>query len=121
MNKSSEVMNYNKIRLLAEEQKLSIRKLCAKVGITDVGFRKMIEKDTMKIKTFEKITDVLGVSPCYFFKENGKPEDYKVKGGPRDYEKRESISPERENELLRELLLEKDKRLKLLEEKHKLY
>jgi len=114
-------MNYNKIRLLAEEQKLSIRKLCAKVGITDVGFRKMIDKDTMKIKTFEKITDVLGVSPCYFFKENGKPEDYKLKDRRVNCEKTEPAGLERETELLKELIREKDKRLKLLEEKYNPY
>lgn len=111
-------MNYNKIRSLSEERKLSIRKLCIQTGITDVGFRKMIEKDTMKIATLEKIAGVLKVHPVYFFKDDGKPEDHQIKDRPGDYEKKEPVSLHYETELLKELIREKDKRLKLLEEKY---
>ena len=111
-------MNYNKIRLLTKERKLSIRKLCVQAGITDVGFRKMTEKNTMKIETLEKIAKALDVSPVYFFDTDGKPEDYQVKDKPGDYERMEPVNLKRENELLKELIKEKDKRLKLYEENH---
>jgi len=114
-------MNYNKIKLLAEKKKLSQAELCRRTGISPVGFIQMIQNDRMKISVLEKIAEVLGVSPEYFFSNDGKPEDYQAKDRPANYEKKEPVSLERETELLKELILEKDKRLKLLEEKNKIH
>jgi len=110
-------MDYNKIKCLAEKRGISIAELCRRIGISDVGFYQMIPKNRMKINTLEKIADVLGVNPGYFFDKNNEDVlEYEIKKGenqpvedPPDQDYKNEI------QLLRELLKEKDKRLALYE------
>jgi len=111
-------MNLNKIKDLAEKKRITIVELCKKSDISHSGFYKNVQKGEIKVSRLEKLANVLGVSPAYFFSDDGKPEDYQSKDRPVNYEKKEPVSLERETELLKELILEKDKRLKLLEEKY---
>jgi len=114
-------MNLNKIKDLAEKKRITIVELCKKSDISHSGFYKNVQKGEIKVSRLEKLANVLGVSPAYFFSDDGKPEDYQLKDRPVNYEKTETVSLERESELLKELIREKDKRLKLLEEKYNPY
>jgi len=109
---------YNKIEEIAKKRGISIRKLCDKAGITDSAYHNGKENFALKVKTIIKFADILKISPAYFFTDDGKPEDYQVKDNTGNYEKREPVNLAREAELLKELIKEKDKRLKLFEEKH---
>lgn len=111
-------MNLNRIKTLAEKRGITIVDLCNKSDMSHSGFYKNVQKGEIKVSKLEKIADILKVSPAYFFENNGKPEDYQVKDKPGYYEKMEPANIKRENELLKELIKEKDKRLKLYEENH---
>ena len=82
---------YDKIEELAKKRKLSIRKLCNKAEITDSAYHNGKENFALKVKTIIKFADILQVSPAYFFEEDGKPEDYKVKDKPGAYNKKDAI------------------------------
>lgn len=111
-------MNLNRIKTLAEKKGITIVELCKRSDISHSGFYKNIQKGEIKVSRLEKLANVLGVSPGYFFEDSANPEDHQVKDKPGDYEKTEPVNLKCEAELLKELIREKDKRLKLLEEKH---
>jgi len=115
------VLVYNKIEELAKKRKISIRKLCDKAEITDSAYHNGKGNFALKVKTIMKFADILKVSPAYFFEDNGDTEYQQAKDKPGDSEKTERVGLEREAELLKELIREKDKRLKLLEEKYNPY
>lgn len=111
-------MNLNKIKALAENRGITIVDLCKKAVMSHSGFYKNIQKGEIKVSKLEKIADILKVSPAYFFENNGNPEGHQVKERPGYYKKTEPVNIKRENELLKELIKEKDKRLKLYEDNH---
>jgi len=59
----------NRIKLISEQNKLSIRKLCSELGITEVGFAKMFKNDSLKVATLDKIAKYFNVPVSYFFEE----------------------------------------------------
>lgn len=62
-------MNYSKLKGLIESNNFTIRKFCAKVGITESGYYRMIENRSMKIDTLEKMSEILQVPLSVFFEE----------------------------------------------------
>ena len=60
-------MEIQKIRVLIKEKGYNINSLSKKLGMSHVGLSKGLENGTLKVETLEKIAEVLGVSPCYFF------------------------------------------------------
>lgn len=71
-------MNYNKIKELQEQNKVSNREISKKIGMSDVGYGKMLDKKTCDVATLESIADFFKVSVCEFF-ENEDPEQLKNK------------------------------------------
>ena len=55
---------HNKIKLLVEQNKLSVRKLCSDLGISEVGFNKMFKAKSLKVSTLQEIAKYLNV-PTY--------------------------------------------------------
>jgi transcriptional regulator with XRE-family HTH domain len=51
------------IKKIAEEQSRSLAWLAAQVGMTKVGFYKMLDNNSFKVETIESIARVLGVTP----------------------------------------------------------
>ncbi len=64
-------MNYNGLKNEIKNRKLSFKECAEKVGMTEVGFHKTLSKETMTIATYEKVCDLLGMSPCSFFDDAG--------------------------------------------------
>ncbi len=62
-------MNYELIKTLCTRRGVSVKELCRAIDYTEVGFYRMIKKNTMPVITLEKISAVLKVSPALFFKE----------------------------------------------------
>jgi transcriptional regulator with XRE-family HTH domain len=65
-------MNYEIIKELAKQKGLSIKKLGDEIGMSDSGLYTAFINNTLKIDTLEKIAEVLGVSPSYFFGDSFK-------------------------------------------------
>jgi transcriptional regulator with XRE-family HTH domain len=68
-------MNYNRIKKLMEDNKVTAQMLCANTKISISGFWKMLEKETMKVKTLEQIADYFNVSISYFFDDDVSDND----------------------------------------------
>lgn len=68
-------MNYNKIKILQEQEKVSNRKIAKEIGMSDVGYGKMLDKKSCDVATLEAIARFFKVSVSYFFDEDEKQPD----------------------------------------------
>lgn len=64
--------NLLKIKGLLKENKMSLRKLAADVGITEQGLQKLIRENSTKVDTLEAIARIFKVPVSYFF-DNESP------------------------------------------------
>lgn len=71
-------MNYNKIRELVVDKRLSLRKLAMKVGMTQPGFMRMLKNESMTVETLERVAAALKVPISEFF-EPGEANAVQVK------------------------------------------
>lgn len=59
--------NFNeKIKKALKEKQMTQGKLCKELGITDAGFIRMIEAESIKVKTLEQICEILEIPITYF-------------------------------------------------------
>lgn len=71
---------FNEIDKLIVERKLSKMDFYASIGYTQHGYDKMKTNKSVKLTTFFKICEVLGVNPVYFFdKKDDQKTDFKEK------------------------------------------
>jgi transcriptional regulator with XRE-family HTH domain len=68
-------LNYSKIKILQEQNKVSNRKIAKVISMSDVGYGKMLEKKSCDVATLEAIARFFKVPVAYFFDENEKPLD----------------------------------------------
>ncbi|HRY31625.1 MAG TPA: helix-turn-helix transcriptional regulator [Bacteroidales bacterium] len=57
----------NRIKFLLGIKKMTIRELCEKIGMSDVNLYRRFKAGSIETKHLEKIAEVLGVHPGYFF------------------------------------------------------
>jgi len=121
----------DKIKKIAESKKISISKLISEIDMTESGFYAMLRNDSMKIKTLQKIADVLGVSVSYFFSELNHAEVHQNETSGNSDKKQDSLVEKtvvihdtnsieteflkREIDNLRELIRMKDKYIEIIE------
>ncbi len=105
-------MNYDKLKGLISNNKLTIAKACTAIGRTDVWFHRVVKKNNITIADLEKLLKLCKTSLGEFF--GGVP-GYQTVNEP---SARESDLNEEVNELLRE---NRQLRLRIeeLEGKHK--
>lgn len=60
-----------KILILLKRQKKTQKELCASIGISDTGLRKILARDSCETSLLKKIARVLDVPIAYFFDESG--------------------------------------------------
>lgn len=60
-------MNYEQIKVLCDRQRIPIKELAAKCGITEAGLHQMLRNQSMRIDILEKIAEVLSVPVSVFF------------------------------------------------------
>lgn len=60
-------MNYDEIKVLCDRQRIPIKELAAKCGITEAGLHQMLRNQSMRIDILEKIAEVLSVPVSVFF------------------------------------------------------
>ncbi len=63
-------MNYNKIRELCVDKRISLRKLAAKIEMSQPGFMRMLKSESMSVSTLEKIAKALKTPPGDFFDDH---------------------------------------------------
>jgi len=68
-------MNYNKIRDLMKEKKVTAAFLSRKIKMSVLGFNKSLSNESMKIEVLEKIALILEVPVSYFFDEVLSPKE----------------------------------------------
>lgn len=76
-------MDYNKIQKLLREKNFSKKALAEAITVTPQGLRHMMENQTLTVSVLEKISQFLGVSPCYWWKDEGSA--FGVAEGPSEY------------------------------------
>lgn len=111
--------NLHLISELLKKKKMPQKDFCERVGLTDVSLRRIIERNSTKTETLERIAEVLNVPISYFFGEQPgliiSGEHNQVHNGQGN---QIMMTPEqKEIEHLRELLTEKDK---VVDEKERL-
>jgi len=60
-------MNYNKIDEIREKKKMPKMEFYRRLGMSDSGYRRSIERKSLGVETLEKIAEVLEVSAAVFF------------------------------------------------------
>jgi transcriptional regulator with XRE-family HTH domain len=60
---------YNKIKILAGENKISLKDLAEKIGLSEQGLHSGIKKQTLSVTNLERIAELLGVPVSYFFED----------------------------------------------------
>lgn len=60
-------MNYNKIKELAEEKRITIPQIAEKIGVSKAGLYVTLNKKTLSVAVLEKISETLDVSVNIFF------------------------------------------------------
>lgn len=60
-------MNYNKLGELQTKKNVSNREIAKELEISDTGYKKMIENQTLTVKVLEKLADFYKVSISVFF------------------------------------------------------
>lgn len=72
-------MNYNKIDEIREQKKMPKMEFYELLGMTDSGYRRSIERHSLRVDTLERIAEVLEVPVTVFFDsvktENTEPFD----------------------------------------------
>ena len=107
--------NLQLINELSKKKKISQKDFCECVGLTDVSLRRIIERNSTKTETLEKIAQILNVPIGYFFGEQPgiviSGEHNQVHNGQGN---QIMSSQEKEIEHLRELLAEKERLIQVL-------
>lgn len=63
------MVDLSKIRIIAKEKNITLTSLAEQVGISPQGLNKLIRNNSTTVETLVSISNILGVSPCYFFGE----------------------------------------------------
>jgi DNA-binding Xre family transcriptional regulator len=109
--------NFSYIKYLAEAKGITIRHLAESVGMTDTALHAMIKNNTTKTSTIEAIAKILEVPVGYFFddmsihsisQKGGKGSAMAVNGNAN------AGIFAKENELLKQLLDEKERTIQIL-------
>lgn len=114
-------LNYSKIAQLQKQNKVSNRKISRHLGMSDVGFAKMIENETCTVSTLEAIAGFFNKSVDYFFDREEKEVTVGVDQAtePRitTYSCSDCISKQKEIDALRSALEAKEELLEMYRDK----
>jgi len=106
--------NYQIIRTLSKEKKISLKEISNRVGITEQGLQKIINNGSGKVSTIELIADVLQV-PISIILNNESQENI-LDDLPRKYKHTRSLDDVTEIDYLHQLLKDKERIISLLED-----
>jgi len=106
--------NYQKIRTLAKEKKITLKEISIQAGISQQGLQKIINDGTGKVTTLQKIATALMVPLSEIL--NTTQEDPNIlRDLPPTYKLTRSLNDITEIDYLQQLLKEKERMIQLLE------
>lgn len=60
-------MNYNELKEIAKIKNILVKDLATEIGVTRQGLQKMIDNETIELRLVKKICELLNISPSKFF------------------------------------------------------
>ncbi len=86
-------MNYSKLKTLQTRTQLSDVKFAKSIGMTDVGYKRMLDKQTCTVERLENICKVYNLELSFFFEasSNKASESVVSFGSCRECEKKEAV------------------------------
>jgi len=63
-------MNYNKLQTLIDKKNVMRKSIAEKLKVSGQGWDNMMKNHTLTVKRLEMLSELLGVSPGYFFDDN---------------------------------------------------
>jgi len=64
-------MDYQAIKIMCQKKGFTIESMAEQIGMSRTGLTASLKSGTLKIESLEKISEILGVSPCLFFQKDG--------------------------------------------------
>lgn len=101
----------NELFSIIEKGRMVKKELAERIGITPVYFSAIMKKDSIDAELLERICKAVGISPAYFF------DDYQGDSAYVDVESESSKMLRLENEMLKAMLAEKERTVKILMER----
>ena len=105
--------NFQLIREILNKRKIPINEFCKKIELSDTAFRQLVERNSTKTEIIERIARELRVPVGYFFGDNNNitmsGQNTQVHNG--NGHQIMLSAEQKEIELLRQIITEKDKQL----------
>ena len=105
--------NFQLIREILNQRKIPINEFCKKIELSDTAFRQLVERNSTKTEIIERIARELRVPVGYFFGDNNSItmswQNTQVHNG--NGHQIMLSAEQKEIELLRQIITEKDKQL----------
>lgn len=105
--------NFQLIRDILNKRKIPINEFCKKIELSDTAFRQLVERNSTKTEIIERIARELRVPVGYFFGDNSSitmsGQNTQVHNG--NGHQIMLSAEQKEIELLRQIITEKDKQL----------
>lgn len=106
-------MDYNELKIIATTKKFKIQEIASDLEMTADGFRSSIKNETIELRKLKKLCDLLRINPILFF--DVVPGTYINTSGHGQGNKIIE-SKEREIELLKQQIADKNEIIRLLRE-----
>lgn len=112
-------MKYNDLKDIAKNKNILIKDLAKEIGITRQGLQKVMDNETIELKLVKKICEVLNISPAKFFDSGafGLILNNGVNQVVGNGNKMIIENKDREIEMLKQQIADKEEIIKLLKEK----
>jgi len=111
------MMDYSELKQIAETKKIEVREIANQLEMTSNGFRESIKNETIQLKKLRQLCEILNISPAKFFDVN----QFGIISKNVDLGSKQLIdSRDREIEMLKQRLNDKEEIIKLLRERNSL-
>jgi DNA-binding Xre family transcriptional regulator len=111
-------MNYNELKEIAKSKNILVKDLATAINITRQGLQKVMDNGTIELNKVKEICIILKVSPLLFFDTVNTGVYISGNNQIGNGNKLSIESKDREIELLKQRLADKDEIIKLLREKN---
>jgi len=111
-------MNYNELKEITKLKNILVKDLAKEMGITRQGLQKVLDNETIELRKLKKLCEILRISPAQFF-DTGTYGVNITTGHVQAGNGNKIVldSKEREIDLLKQRLNDKEEMIKMLREK----
>lgn len=72
-------MDYQAIKVMCQKKGITIDSMAEQIGMSRTGLTASLKSGTLKVESLEKISEILDVSPCIFFQNEGNNQNQEAK------------------------------------------